>query len=117
MKFLVDTSVWIDHLYKTVTELERILKSPDNLVLHPFVRGELSLSNSPKVKILLKELEWFPDVKIATHTEVIEVVDNFKLKGIGIGWIDCHLFASCKLANVKLLTHDKVLKKIADQFL
>ena len=115
MKFLVDTSVWIDHLQKSVIELERILKSTDNLVLHPLVRGELSLSNSPKVKILLKELEWFPDIKIATHSEVMEIVDHFKLKGIG--WIDCHLFASCNLSNVKLLTHDKVLIKIAEQYL
>lgn len=115
MKFLVDTSVWIDHLHKPVIELEKILKSTDNLLLHPFVRGELSLSNSLNVKKLLKELNWFPDVKTALHSEVMEIVQIYNLEGIG--WIDCHLFASCKIAKAKLLTNDKALKKISDLYL
>ena len=117
MKVLIDTSVWIDHLNKPVKELEKILKSPERLLLHPFIRGELSLSNSQKTKILLKELQFFSDIQIATHQEVIEAVNLYKLQGIGIGWIDCHLFTSCKLAGIKLLTHDKILKRISDEFL
>lgn len=117
MKTLIDTSVWIDHLHKPIDELNRILVSPENLLLHPFIRGELSLSNSSKSKLLLNELQWFPDIKIASHSEVLDIVNRFHLQGTGIGWVDCHLFASCQIEKVKLFTHDKILRKLAEKYL
>lgn len=117
MKVLIDTSVWIDHLNKPVRELEQVLGSPETILLHPFIRGELSLSNSPKTKLLLNELQYFPDIKPVTHLEVLEEVNRYKLQGLGIGWVDCHLFTCCKLARTKLLTHDKILKKISEEYL
>lgn len=117
MKTLVDTSVWINHLHKPVGELEQILASPENLLLHPFIRGELSLSNSSKSKLLLNELQWFPDIMVLNHSEVIEIVNHFHLQGTGIGWVDCHLFASCYLKKVRLLTHDKILRKLSEMYL
>jgi len=35
--------------------------------------------------------------------------------GLGIGLIDCHLLAVCKLANATILTKDKHLNTAADQ--
>jgi len=35
--------------------------------------------------------------------------------GLGIGLIDIHLLASCKLGKVKLLTKDKRLRDAADR--
>ena len=114
LKTLVDTSVWIDHLHNPQKQLIEILDSPELLVLHPFVRGELSLSNSKKSKQLLSELRWFPDLNTATQTEVLEYIEKFGLAGTGLGWVDCHLFTSCKLEKIKLLTNDKALQKFAD---
>jgi len=38
---LVDTSVWIDHLHRTIPELVGALES-DRILIHPFVIGELA---------------------------------------------------------------------------
>ena len=117
MKTLVDTSVWIDHLHKPEKQLSKLLDSPECLVLHPFVRGELSLSKSEKSKQLLSELRWFADLSIATQSEVLDTVIQFNLAGTGLGWVDCHLFTSCKLEGIKLLTNDKTLKKLVELYL
>ena len=45
---------------------------------------------------------------------LIDSIEEFGLAGTGLGWVDCHLFTSCKLEKIKLLTNDKALQKFAD---
>ena len=110
---LVDTSVWIDHLQKGVPELAAALEN-DEVLTHPFVIGELacgSLRNRAEVLYLLNVL---PSAVVATHDETLFLVEERKLMGKGIGYIDAHLLASVMLASdARLWTRDKRLATIA----
>lgn len=116
MMVLVDTSVWIDHLRNSESELVKLLES--NRVLgHPFVRGELALGNLNKREIILKALDNLPQAPVAFHNEMNGSIENHALFGLGIGFIDAHLLASIRLAvNAKLWTRDKRLLTTASKF-
>jgi len=106
---LVDTSVWIDHLRNGVTLLEDLLSSGD-VTIHPFVIGELACGNLSNREEILSLLSALPTVKLATHSEVLHLVEKHGLSGRGLGWIDVHLLASALLSGVALWTVDRRLK-------
>jgi predicted nucleic acid-binding protein len=109
---LVDTSVWVEHLRNGSTRLAELLNN-DQVLVHPFIIGELSLGslrNRTEVLALLSRLSAVP---VAEHDEVMATVDRRRLAGIGIGWVDAHLLASALLANARLLTNDKALQQAA----
>lgn len=112
---LVDTSVWVEHLRRGRVELSRLLDAAQ-VVCHPFVIGELacgSLRSRHEVLSLLGELTPAP---VADHAEVLALVENRRLMGRGIGWIDAHLLASSVLAGAWLWTLDQRLAAIARPF-
>jgi predicted nucleic acid-binding protein len=109
---LVDTSVWVDHFRNGNAQLKAWLNN-NEVVVHPFVIGELacgSLRNRSEILNLLSEL---PEATVAQHDEVLTFIENNRLYGTGIGWIDAHLVASALLSKSKLMTLDKPLLKIA----
>lgn len=112
---LVDTSVWIDHLRRSDTQLSAALAA--NVVLvHPFVAGELACGAIPNRNILLVELAALPQAPTAVHEEVLGLVERHALWGRGIGWVDAHLLASAMLSGrSRLWTRDKRLRVIADE--
>ena len=109
---LVDTSVWIDHFHKASAELGRLLEE-ERVMLHPFVLGELAcgtLQNRTEIISLLHALPAAPQVD---DDEVLFFIDRHALMGRGIGLIDVHLLASCRIASCKLWTRDKRLLVVA----
>jgi predicted nucleic acid-binding protein len=52
---------------------------------------------------------------VATDAEVRAFIDQHKLMGRGIGYIDAHLCASARLSGVRLWTRDKRLQTIASE--
>ena len=105
---LVDSSVWIDHLRKGDRELAFLLE--EGLVLcHPFVLGELALGRMKNRDRILSHLAALPFTPTASHGEVLHMVQEKKLHGLGVGWVDVHLLASALLSHSKLLTRDKAL--------
>jgi predicted nucleic acid-binding protein len=109
---LVDTSVWVQHFRRADAALIALLD--DGQVLsHPFVIGELACAgfkNRDEVRGLLSAL---PSSEIADHHEVLQLVDQKRLFGHGIGWIDAHLLASCLISGCALRTNDKPLRAVA----
>src|SRR6476661_3584816 len=102
---LVDTSVWVHHLRHGNASLEGLLKG-DRVICHPFIIGELacgSIGNRSEILYLLSSL---PQSVIADHEEVMEFVENNRLYGLGIGWIDRHLLAYALLCRTNLWTLD-----------
>jgi predicted nucleic acid-binding protein len=99
---LVDTSVWALHLQREVSALVTLLEADDVLV-HPFVIGELALGNLPRRFQFLRDLEDLPRSATATDPEVLKLIDNQKLHGRGIGYVDAHLLASARLSEEALL--------------
>lgn len=109
---LVDTSVWIAHFRKGGSRLAELLGEAAVLV-HPFVVGELACGNLRNRAGILSDLEVLPSAVSATHEEVIRLVEDRKLWGLGIGWIDAHLLASALLSDCQLWTMDKRLVRAA----
>lgn len=110
---LVDTSVWIDHLRKTVPALAQALEHGE-VMTHPYVIGELacgSLKNRDEILALMATL---PSAVVAGDEEALLFIDRWKLMERGIGYIDVHLLASVTLTeDVLLWTRDKRLAEAA----
>lgn len=109
---LADTSVWIEHFRRGEPVLAERLS--DGLVLmHPFVCGELACGNLKSHAAILSDLQALPLSTVATHAEVMQLVEDRGLWGRGLGWIDAHLVASALLSNCRLWTLDVRLAKAA----
>ena len=110
---LVDTSVWVDHFKRSNNALSELLEAGE-AACHPFIIGELAcggIQNRPEILSLLAAL---PSLTKAQDDELLEFIDLHSLTGRGLGLIDIHLLASCKLDGELLWTGDKKLSKAAD---
>ena len=109
---LVDTSVWIAHFRKGVPALAETLG--EALVFaHPFVVGELACGNLKNRSRILADLQQLPSAMPATDDEVMQLIEERRLWGLGIGWIDGHLLASALFSNCRLWTLDRRLNRAA----
>jgi predicted nucleic acid-binding protein len=109
---LVDTSVWIDHLWRRDRQLTMLLEA-DDVVCHPFVIGELACGSLARRHAILELLHALPRTRQADHDEILAFIDDQHLHGSGIGLIDAHiLWASLNEAHV-LCTRDAPLRRIA----
>jgi predicted nucleic acid-binding protein len=110
---LVDTSVWIDHLRGRDPALMTLLDA-GQVLMHPFVLGELACGNLTHRSELLTLMQHLPRAPLATEAEVLAFIEHRKLMGRGIGYIDVHLLASVVLTGTaRLWTRDARLAKIA----
>ena len=57
----------------------------------------------------------FPRAQIAEHDEVMKFLNDKRLYGQGLGWIDLHLLASAALSSAALWTTDRALKRAGDE--
>ncbi len=109
---LVDTSVWIDHLRRHDERMAAYLHRAE-VVVHPFVVGEMALGNLRRRDEVVLLLSRMPRAPVASHAEVLAFIEGRALSGRGIGYVDTHLLASALLAGASLWTHDKHLHAIA----
>lgn len=106
---LADSSIWIDHL-KSQDEILASLLEQERIVTHPFVIGEIALGNLRQRAVVLDALHKLPQAIVARDAEVLTLIENAALSGLGIGYIDAHLLASVKLTDeVRLWSRDKRL--------
>lgn len=112
---LVDTSVWMEHINREIGSLTDLLEAEEVLV-HPFVIGELAMGNIRRREMLLGDLHKMPRAIIATDQEVLRLIGEHRLFGRGIGYIDAHLLAATRLsADASLWTFDQRLVAAALQ--
>jgi hypothetical protein len=110
---LPDTTIWIDHLNHGDPELQRRLLG-NEILMHPFVAGELELGPLPNRKKTILYLDSLPRVRAAQQSEVRYMIEAHKLHNRGIGLIDAHLIAAVLLnSGTELWTRDGKLRKIA----
>jgi predicted nucleic acid-binding protein len=106
---LVDTSVWIDHLYGGDQALGALL-SAGRILTHPFVIGELALGNLRQRHRVLSALQDLPAANVASRIELMAFIDRERPFGLGIGYVDAHLLAAVRLTpEASLWTRDKRL--------
>lgn len=110
---LVDTSLWIAHFRKGVPKLGELLRE-GLVVVHPFVVGELACGNLKHRARILADLQALPSATSAADFEVMGLIEDHELWGLGIGWIDSHLLAASLLSNCLLWTLDRPLLRAAE---
>ncbi|MGB5746449.1 MAG: PIN domain-containing protein [Desulfobacterales bacterium] len=110
----VDTSIWVTHLRQGSRRLEKLLMDAE-VICHPFIIGELACGNLKNRNEIISLLQSLPLAPTIEFDEFLFFIDRNHLMGKGIGFVDVHLLASAKLAEVPLWTADKRLKSAADQ--
>lgn len=109
---LVDSSIWVAHLREGNVGLENLLIE-GNVACHPFIIGELACGNIENRKEIISLLQSLPMALQAEHDEVLQFIDNHRLMGSGLGYIDMHLLASANLTKIPLWTFDKKLYNVS----
>ena len=109
---LVDTSVWVDHLRNGNVRLSHLLMS-ETVTCHPLVIGELACGHLKQRKEVLSLLHALPMLPRVSDDEILFFIEEHRLSGRGLGLIDMHLLASCRLTGCALWTLDKELQKAA----
>lgn len=109
---LVDTSVWVAHLRERNAELAVLLNNGE-VWCHPFIVGELACGNLKDRAVIISYLEFLPMSATAQHEEVLAFIENNRLMGKGLGYVDVHLLVSAILTGAPLWTFDKRLAQVA----
>lgn len=115
MNVLVDTSVWVAHFKLRDERLVALLEA--GVVLsHPLVVVEVACGTPPQRQHLLALLGALPAAPVATHAELLALIQRRGLFGRGCGAIDVALLAATLLADgTALWTLDKRLHALADE--
>lgn len=111
---LVDTSVWLDHLRSGVPLLANLLQEGEVLI-HPWVIGEIACGNLRNRQQVLDLLLGLPTALVASDSEVLLLIERGNLMGRGIGYVDAHLLAAAKLSRCGLWTQDRRLAVVAQE--
>jgi len=110
---LVDTSVWIDFLRNGDDQLADLLNR-SAVLGHPCVTGELALGNLRNRDEILTLLRDLPQAVVAEHDEAFHLINDRRLHGHGIGYVDAHLLAAARLTpDARLWTRDRRLAALA----
>jgi predicted nucleic acid-binding protein len=109
---LADTSVWIDFFREGLPELGEGLRRTE-VVIHPFVVGELACGNFSNRHATLETLKQLHSVDVAEHEEVMNFIRVRKLHGRGIGYVGVHLLAAAAIEGCRLWSVDKRLNAVA----
>jgi predicted nucleic acid-binding protein len=113
---LADTSVWIDHFRSPEPALVRLVQAGE-LLMHPYVMGELAMGSIADRKLRLRLWAMMPTVPIVPLEAVLELVEGRHLYSSGIGYMDASLLASSLATRDALLwTRDGKLLGFARKF-
>jgi predicted nucleic acid-binding protein len=111
---LADTNIWIDHLRSAEPRLVRLLEE-DELLMHPAIIGELALGSIHDRSGFIALLAYLPALKASPAPEVMSLIEEARLFGRGIGWVDAELLAACLARPCRLWTRDRRLAAVATE--
>ena len=113
---LVDSSVWVSFLQSGGEPKLVQLLDLNEVRMHDMVFGEVAMGNIEQRKNALVLLPLLPLMAVASHSEVMKLVDQHQLYGRGVGYVDVHLLTSVVLLPGTLIwTRDKRLLAAAKQ--
>lgn len=112
---LVDTSVWIDHMHRPIPALNAHLEER-NVLCHEMVIGELALGNLQARDSALHDLKALPRAETLPGEEALELIEQRRLMGRGIGYVDANLLGAVLAnGNATLWTTDRKLRQLAEE--
>ena len=85
------------------------------VLIHPFVIGELACGALRKREIILSSVSALPKATVASHDEAMHLLIDARLSNRGRGWIDVHLLSSARLSGALLWTLDAALAQAAEE--
>jgi predicted nucleic acid-binding protein len=113
MMILADTSIWLAHLRAGDPVLATCLDE-GQVLMHPFILGELACSNLRNRWQLLPLWRRLPQALQATDAEVLYFIEQKNLMDRGIGYVDAHLLTSVVLSGARgLWTRNQRLADVA----
>jgi hypothetical protein len=84
------------------------------VVMHPFVLGELALGHLHPRQSIIADLLELPTIHVADPEEVLLLIERQELVAVGLGYIDVHLLAATAATDgCRLWTRDKRMDRIA----
>jgi predicted nucleic acid-binding protein len=104
----------VDHLRRGDVLLADLLEHSD-VLMHPFVVGEIACGSLADRTLVLELLQQLPAAMVAEPDEALGYIERRKLPGKGLGYIDVHLLASAAIGNTKLWTRDRRLRAAAQE--
>lgn len=115
MRVIVDTNVWIDFLAgRPETISLKSLVSEMKVLRHIWIESELRVGDIPKAEIFFSYYKQIPESIFVNYEILFQFIQNEKLSGKGLSFIDIGLYASAKMGNHKIWTNDKNLKKLCE---
>ncbi len=110
----VDTSAWVEHLGHRLARLAKLLQEGEVLI-HPWVIGELACVHLRNRREVLKLLQVLPAAVVAGDAEVLLLIERDQLMGRSISYVDAHLLASARLSHCRLWSQDRRLASLAQE--
>ncbi|WP_296493051.1 PIN domain-containing protein [Rhodoferax sp.] len=115
MNVLVDSSVWVGHFKQRNDQLVTLLEN-GLVVCHPYVVMEIACGTPPNRRAIIDMLAELERTTRATTSEILAMLENFRLFGRGCGLVDLSLLASVLLTDKVLIwTFDKRLEQVAKE--
>jgi len=112
---LVDTSIWVDHLRHGEERLATLLDH-GQVLMHPFIMGELALGQLRQRQAVLTDLMDLPAATVAGDDEAMRLIEQEALYGMGVGYIDAHLLAAARLTpGAMIWTRDRRFLVVAEK--
>jgi len=91
------------------------LLTTEEVIMHPFIIGEIACGNFANRGEVLSMLHGLPALSVTDDSLVLYFIDQNKLAGSGMGYIDAHLLASAILEPpTRVLTLDKRFRAAAE---
>lgn len=113
MKVLVDTNVWCDFFRGSDPHLLELL-AHGLVLMHPVIRGELSMGALPNRNQTLHDLQALSGASEVKASECSLLVEERKLWGRGLQWNDVQILASVLITpDTVLWTRDRRLSDLA----
>lgn len=110
---LADSTIWIDHLRKPIEQFMYLLDD-EQIVIHPFIIGEVALGSHRDRARLISRLQKLVQVRVARPETVMALIEVEQLYGQGMGFVDANLLASARLTpGIQIWTRDKRLHSLA----
>lgn len=110
----VDTSVWIDQFRSPLEEFPALARQKQ-LVIHPFVIGELALGTFTDWRRAVDGLRRMARAEIVSEDDFFAFVDDNRLMGTGLGFVDIHILAAAISFGHRVWAHDKRLATQAER--
>jgi hypothetical protein len=111
---LVDTSVWVNHLRSGDPRLAALLERVE-VLMPPWMVGELACGHRRARGQVLALLEGLLAATLASHREVLVLIEGHPLAGRGVCYLDAHLLAAARLSGSWLWTLERKQLPAAEQ--